>query len=160
MRARATWVRRIGVTSIALMLAAGAVHAQSRGGGGGRGGRGGGNSNPSPSPSTSSGQNGAPGRPETPTNKADIIGVVQALGPGDDRVTIAYDAADALNWPAGTMSFVVAETGLLKGVTVGEKVRFHVDSQQVSYIAPVDTAAQAAAASASPPAQMSPSSFR
>jgi Cu/Ag efflux protein CusF len=39
---------------------------------------------------------------------------------------------DALDWPAGTMPFVVAKPALLDGATVGEKVRFKLESQQIS----------------------------
>ena len=52
------------------------------------------------------------------------------------RVTIAYDAVDALNWPRGTMPFSVYQASLLQGVTVGEKVRFKLDSQRISDLRP------------------------
>ena len=126
---------RASVLAVALLMAATAVHAQGRGGGGGRGGgkRGGA---PPAAPSTTD----APAPPKAPgpvpTNKIDIVGVVKEIAPGGDRVTIAYEEAQALNWPAGVNSFVVAKSDLLKGVTAGEKVRFRLDSQEISYLAP------------------------
>ena len=131
--------RRLSVWAIALLVVATSAHAQSRGGGGGGGGGGqgrrGGSTTPTPSTTTSPDQP-AP-RAATPTNKVDITGVVKEIGPAEDRITIAYDAVEALNWPAGVMPFVVAKTDLLKGVTVGEKVRFRLDSQQISSLAPL-----------------------
>ena len=66
-----------------------------------------------------------------PADKADIIGVVKAIDPAADRVTIAYQPVEALNWPAGVMPFVVAKSALLNEVAVGEKVRFRLESQQI-----------------------------
>ena len=34
------------------------------------------------------------------------------------------------------MPFVVSKAELLNGITVGEKVRFHLESQQISTLAP------------------------
>jgi Cu/Ag efflux protein CusF len=123
---------RACVLAAALLMAGTAAQAQSRGGGG-RGGKRGGA--PPTTPSTTD----APARPKAgpvPTSKIDIIGVVKQIAPAGDRVTIAYEEADALNWPAGTNTFVVAKTELLKDVTAGEKVRFRLDSQEISYLAP------------------------
>ena len=125
---------RAGLLALALLMAATAADAQGRGGGGRGGKRGGGT--PPAAPSTTDGP-AAPKAPgPVPTNKIDIVGVVKEIAPSGDRVTIAYEEAQALNWPAGTNSFVVAKTELLKGVTPGEKVRFRLDSQEVSYLAP------------------------
>ena len=55
-----------------------------------------------------------------------------------DRITIDYEEAPALDLPAGSRSFIVAKTALLKDITVGERVRFRLDSQQVSALAPFD----------------------
>jgi hypothetical protein len=65
------------------------------------------------------------------------VGVVKEIGP-EDRITIDYEEAPALDLPAGSRSFIVAKTSLLKGVSVGEHVRFRLDSQQVSVLAPFD----------------------
>jgi Cu/Ag efflux protein CusF len=121
--------KRLGALVVALLVVGTAAHAQSRGGGGRRGG---GSRSPAPSPTAS---------PTTPAprpaqaGKVYIVGVVKEIGPAGDRITIAYDAVEALNWPAGTNSFVVARTELLKSITPGEKVRFRLDSQQISDLA-------------------------
>ncbi len=62
--------------------------------------------------------------------------MVRAIDLDAKRITIAYDAVDALNWPRGTMPFSVYQASLLKGVTVGEKVRFKLDSQRISDLRP------------------------
>ena len=109
-----------------------AAHAQS-GGGHGRGGRGGGSSGGSAStPAATS----ASAPRSLPMNQIEIVGVITAIDPGSDRVTIAYDAVEALNWPAGTMPFVVSKATLLTGAIVGEKVRFKLDSEQISDLKP------------------------
>ena len=111
------------------------------GGGMGGGGMGGGHRGANrPAPSTDSGPDPAPApepvHPLTPLNKIQIVGVIKAIDPVSDRITIAYEPVDALNWPAGTMPFGVANTALLKNATVGEKVRFKLESQQISDLAP------------------------
>jgi hypothetical protein len=114
------------------LIASTPAHAQFGGGGRGHGGRDG------PSPNSSS-PTPAPPPPApllTPLDKIEIVGVVKAIGPEPDRIVIAYDAVDALNWPRGTMPFVVAKPDLLKGATVGEKVRFKLESQQISEMKP------------------------
>ena len=73
---------------------------------------------------------------QKPANEIEIVGVVRSIAPDTGRVTIAYDAVDGLGWPAGTMPFVVAKSALLKDVTVGEKVRFRLDSQQIADLKP------------------------
>ena len=93
------------------------------GGGGGGGGSGGGISNRSSLPT---------GAPDKPVNSIEIIGVVRAIDPTAGRVTIDYEAVDALGWPHGSMPFVVSKPDLLKGVSVGEKVRFKLDSHEIS----------------------------
>jgi Cu/Ag efflux protein CusF len=109
------------------LIAATAANAQP--GGGRHGGRGGSTSPNSASP-------GAPTPRQTPANEIDIVGVIKAIGPEPDRITISYDAVDALNWPAGTLPFVVSKPALMQGVSVGEKVRFRLDSQQISDLRP------------------------
>ena len=135
------FMSRLFVTSLLIGLTAASVAlAQpggggSGGGGGGRGHRGGGQgggSNPSPSPAPAS----APIPRQKPVNEIEIVGVVRSIAPDTGRITIAYDAVDALGWPAGTMPFPVAKTALLKDVTVGEKVRFKLDSEQIADLRP------------------------
>jgi Cu/Ag efflux protein CusF len=66
----------------------------------------------------------------------EIIGVIKAIDADANRITIAYEDVEGLNWPAGTMPFVVSKTELLKGASVGEKVRFKLESQQISALTP------------------------
>lgn len=106
------------------------------GGGGGRGGHGGGSRKSPTSPTPSSAGTSAPATPNKPLSSVQIVGEVRAIDPENSRVTITYEEVDALNWPAGTMPFVVSKSELLKGVTVGEKVRFKLESQQISALAP------------------------
>ena len=119
-----------------------AAHAQygggggAGGGGGGRGGHGGGGRKSPTSPTPASGATSNPASPDKPLNTVQIIGEVKAIDPDNSRITIAYEPVDALNWPAGTMPFVVSKAELLNGITVGEKVRFHLESQQISTLAP------------------------
>lgn len=140
--------RRLGVLALGFLLTGTAAYAQGfpggRGGGGGGpggggGGRGGGGGGGGGRGSPSSG-NGPPPPPDTKpvaANQIDIVGVVKEIGP-DDRITIDYEETPALDLPAGSRSFIVAKTSLLKDVTVGEHVRFRLDSQQVSVLAPFD----------------------
>jgi Cu/Ag efflux protein CusF len=118
-------------------LIAGAAQAQSSGGpGGGHGHRGGRGSGSAPSGDTAAAKPAPPPKRETPPNQVDIFGVVKSLGPDPDRVTITYDAVEPLGWPAGTNTFVVFRTAMLKDVTVGEKVRFRIDSLEISELKP------------------------
>ena len=127
-----TRLERFGPTLVICLLAAISAEAQSSGGHrhGGRGGQ----------PSSDSGA--SPARPSVPmpspvpVDKTDIIGVVQAIDPNAGRVTIAYEAVAARNWPHGTMPFVVNHPSLLAGVTVGEKVRFRLESEQITDLGP------------------------
>ena len=114
------------------LLAATAAYAQPGGGGGGRG-RGGGGSGSSSGGGTAP---SAPKRAPTPVNQLQIIGVVKAIDTASGRVTISYDAVEAINWPPGTQPFPVAKSAMLDGVTVGEKVRFTVDSGEISSLKP------------------------
>jgi Cu(I)/Ag(I) efflux system protein CusF len=114
------------------LVAAVAAQAQS-GGGSGRGGKGGGHSKSAPATASTSSANVPP---ETPLEKIEIVGVIRAIDPAAGRITIEYEPVDALNWPKGTMPFVVSKTALLDGAAVGEKVRFKLQSQQISALAP------------------------
>jgi len=127
------------VPILLLFLAVGtAAHAQYGGGsGGGRGGRGGQGQQPSGSSSGTPAATPAPPPPKAPKpmNEIQIVGVVQAIDPDAKRVTITYDANDELNWPRGTTQFGVYTADVLKTVKVGERVRFTLDSDQISDIA-------------------------
>lgn len=128
--------RVVPLLTLCLIAAASAAHAQyggGGGGGGGHGGRGGRGQSPSSKPAATP----APAAtPVKPVSSIEIIGVIKAIDPDTDRITIAYEDVQALNWPAGTMPFVVSKTALLKSASVGEKVRFKLDSQQISELAP------------------------
>jgi Cu/Ag efflux protein CusF len=116
------------------LAAASVAHAQSGGGGGGRGGHGGGR----PGGSGGSPPASAPGSAAKPRpfKEPEIIGVIKAIDPASGRVTIAYEAVEALGWPAGTMPFAVSKTALLNAATVGQKVRFKLEDQQISDLKP------------------------
>jgi Cu(I)/Ag(I) efflux system protein CusF len=113
-------MRKILLPVLVCLLAATAALAQP-GGGRGRGGGGGG-----PPPSA---QKKKPTQPE-------FIGVVKSIDATAGRLTISYDALEALNWPPGTQPFPVAKSALLDGVTVGEKVRFTLDSGEIATLKP------------------------
>jgi Cu/Ag efflux protein CusF len=116
-------MRKHLIPALICLLAATAAQAQPGGGGRG-GGRGGG-----PGPS-------APKRAPTQPNLLEIIGVVKAIDAATGRVTITYEPVEALNWPTGTQPFPVAKSAMLDGVTVDEKVRFTVDSGEISSLKP------------------------
>ncbi|HEY1750493.1 MAG TPA: copper-binding protein [Caulobacteraceae bacterium] len=117
------------------LMAATAAHAQYGGGhgGGGRGRQPSGGS--SDRPAAASKPAAAP-KPPKPMNQVEIVGVVDAVDAGAKRVTITYDAVDELNWPHGTTQFAVYQADLLKAVKVGERVRFKLDSMQITDLAP------------------------
>ncbi|MDB5456549.1 MAG: hypothetical protein JWP92_2134 [Caulobacter sp.] len=128
-------MRKITTAVLTIALTAATVaHAQSTGGrghgGGGR--RGAGSGSPPPAPAADAPR---PAR-QVPLNQIEIIGVVQAVDPTAQRVTIAYEAVDPLNWPAGAMPFAVGKNGLLDGVQIGQKVRFKLESQRIVDLKP------------------------
>lgn len=55
---------------------------------------------------------------------ADGAGVVKAVDPRKGTVTIQHGPIAALSWPAMTMAFKASSPSLLKGVGVGESVKF------------------------------------
>ena len=63
---------------------------------------------------------------------------MKAIDTEAGRITIKYDAVEPLNWPAGAQPFPVAKTALLSGLTVGEKVRFSLESGQIAAIRAFD----------------------
>jgi hypothetical protein len=126
-------------TLIVCLVTASAAHAQfggGAGGPGGRGGMGGGQGQDTPPPQTSSHTPLPPPTPIKPVSTIVFTGVIQAIDPDNSRVTIAYDEVEALSWPAGAMPFVVSKPALLKDATVGEKVRFKLQSQQIFEMEP------------------------
>ncbi|HEY3814681.1 MAG TPA: copper-binding protein [Caulobacteraceae bacterium] len=119
--------------ALCALTAAPTAYAQSTpGGGGGRhggGGRGGGGQRDSGGGSK---QTVPPA--DKPANQIVITGVVRAIDAPNDRITIDYDENEALGWPHGSKPFEVEKPGLLQGVTVGEKVKFKLESSQISEI--------------------------
>ena len=101
------------------LLAASAAEAQP-GGGKGRGG---------------GARSGPPAQPKA-FSTPEFIGVIKAIEAETGRVTIVHEGSEALNWPPGTQPFVVGKSALLKDLSVGEKVRFTLESQQISAIRP------------------------
>jgi len=104
-----------------------------QGGGGGGHGHGGGGGRGGHAPG---GEAAAPAKPAKPFTQPEIVGVVKAIDAESGRITIAYEPVEALDWPAGTQPFAVSKSTLLKDLTVGEKVRFQLESQQIAAIQP------------------------
>ena len=75
-----------------------------------------------------------------------IVGVVRAIEPDAERVTIAYQPNEALNWPAGTMPFATARPGMLGEIAVGQTVRFTLSNHRIAAFLP-----EGAGAPAGPP---------
>jgi Cu/Ag efflux protein CusF len=128
-------LKRFAPLMICLMAAT--VAAAQPGGGGGRGRGGGGRGGGAPSPSAPKGPAAARAAPK-PFNQPEIIGVVKSIDADAERLTIAYDTVEALGWPPGTQPFPVAKTALLSGVTVGEKIRFTLDSGSIATLRAFD----------------------
>ncbi|MBA4011836.1 MAG: hypothetical protein C0481_08225 [Phenylobacterium sp.] len=63
-------------------------------------------------------------------------GVIKKVDAKTGSVTIAHDPIKALNWPAMTMPFKVADKALLAKVKVGAKVRFDLNGQVITAIRP------------------------
>jgi len=101
---------------------------------------GGGDSAPAPRPASRSPRPPVVAPPPTaaPKKLSEIegIGVVRAIDPAAGRITISYEPINPLNWPAGTMPFRVGKTALLDGMAVGTKVRFKLESQQITDLRP------------------------
>ena len=63
-------------------------------------------------------------------------GVVKKIDAKSGSVTIAHDPIKALNWPAMTMPFKVADKALLAKMKVGAKVRFDLRGQTITAVRP------------------------
>ena len=105
-------------------------------GGGGRGGHGGSGGGHSGGPPSASHPPTAPAPPTKPVDASMIVGVVKAIDTAAGRITIAYEPVEARNWPSGTMPFQTESAAVLKDTKVGDKIRFKLESQQVSEIIP------------------------
>ena len=115
----------------AVALIATTAHAQPPGGGRGPGG------GPPPGGAGGPGPGSGPGGgKQANLDKVVIVGVIQAIDPATERVTIAYQANEALNWPAGAMPFAMAKPGMLGGVAVGQTVRFTLSNHRIAAFLP------------------------
>lgn len=65
------------------------------------------------------------------------VGVVKKIDAKGLSVTIAHDPIKALNWPAMTMPFKVADKAVLANLKVGAKVRFTLNGQTITAIRPL-----------------------
>lgn len=110
-------MRKLLIPVLVCLLAASAAYAQP-GGGRGRG------SGPPPS------------APKKRAVTPEFIGVVKSIDAATGRLTISYDAVEVINWPAGTQPFPLAKSAMLEGITVGEKVRFTLDSGEIATLKP------------------------
>lgn len=79
------------------------------------------------------------------------VGVVKGIDRSAGRVTIAYDPIDGMGWPAGVMPFTVTKSALLDGLTPGERVKFRLESQQISELKPFTPAMAPSAPTPQPP---------
>jgi Cu(I)/Ag(I) efflux system periplasmic protein CusF len=61
-------------------------------------------------------------------------GVVKKIDPDRGAVTLAHDAIPSLKWPAMTMSFKVADKGLLRQLSPERKVMFDFTQQGRDYV--------------------------
>jgi Cu(I)/Ag(I) efflux system protein CusF len=61
----------------------------------------------------------------------EAVGVVRAIDAKAAKITLAHEAIPALKWPPMTMAFKVADPSLLKGLSVGTKVRFTLQGQTI-----------------------------
>lgn len=87
---------------------------------------------PSPSPASPR-PTVAVAAPAKPANSLVVgVGVVQAIDRNAGRITLAYEPIEPLNWPAGSMSFVVSKPSVLEARSVGERVRFRLESHQIT----------------------------
>ena len=64
------------------------------------------------------------------------VGVVKKVDAKAGTVTIDHDPIKALNWPAMTMPFKVADKALLAKMKPGAKVRFQLEGQTITDVRP------------------------
>ncbi|ENV36814.1 copper-binding protein [Acinetobacter venetianus] len=57
------------------------------------------------------------------------VGVITAIDTKGSILTISHEAIAAINWPAMTMGFKVADPKLLNGLAVGQKVDFELKAE-------------------------------
>lgn len=64
---------------------------------------------------------------------AQAVGVITAIDTKENILTLNHEAIAAINWPAMTMGFKVADPKLLNGLVVGQKVDFELKSEGETY---------------------------
>lgn len=64
------------------------------------------------------------------------VGVVKKIDAKALSVTINHEPIKALNWPAMTMPFKVADKAVLDKMKVGAKVRFTLSGQTITAVRP------------------------
>ncbi|MBW8072714.1 MAG: cation transporter [Ferrovum sp.] len=74
---------------------------------------------------------------EMTSKMAHGIGTVKGVDTKKGTITLAHQPIKELNWPAMTMTFKVAKSELLNGVTVGQHVNFTLQGNDMN---PVVTA--------------------
>lgn len=72
-------------------------------------------------------------------------GQIRSLDPQRGRVTIAHGPVPMMNWPPMTMTFVVREPGLLRGLKAGDRVEFAFEKRQQGDAYPIERIRQAPA---------------
>jgi Cu(I)/Ag(I) efflux system protein CusF len=58
-------------------------------------------------------------------------GIVKKIDTSAQRLILAHEPIEQLNWPAMTMPFTVADAALLKGIKTGDVVRFRLNDEQI-----------------------------
>lgn len=74
--------------------------------------------------------------PAAAAGSVEGAGVIKKIDAKAGSVTIDHDPIKALNWPAMTMPFKVADKSLLAKVKVGAKVRFDLNGQTITAFRP------------------------
>lgn len=69
-----------------------------------------------------------------PEGQSHGVGVVRSVDAKAGTVTIAHEPIPALNWPAMTMSFKVAQPKMLEQVSAGNKVEFMLQGKDMSAV--------------------------
>lgn len=64
---------------------------------------------------------------------AQAVGVITAIDTKENLLTINHEAIPAIKWPAMTMGFKVADTALLNGLVIGQKINFELKAEGETY---------------------------
>jgi Cu(I)/Ag(I) efflux system protein CusF len=71
---------------------------------------------------------------KTVTKTAQGSGVIQSIDLKNGMLVLQHQAIPALNWPAMTMGFKVSDQLLLKGLKMGQSVRFTLKAEGMNAI--------------------------